>query len=549
MANSPDPAGFSAQVRSSRVGAIARRLWRRDDRGVDWAWAIGLGLMALLLYTVRLGELPLRDWDEGTVAQVARELARVPIGSEAWWFPTLHDRPYFNKPPLLHWAIALLFRGFGESEWTARLPGAVLGALGVPLLFAVGRLVFAHRSAAIFSALVYLTWLPVVRHGRLAMLDAAIVAFSLVAWACLLRARRDLRWTLGMGLALGAIALLKGLVALLFGGLMLAFVLWDTPRLARSPYLWLGGALGLAPALAWYGAQWQHYGAAFFEANLMNQSLRRVWDSVSQRSGPPWFYVQELLELAWPWLFLLPGGLQRAWGDRDWPWAKLVLVWSVGYLVPISLMETKLPWYAMPLYPALALAIGQAIAELWDEPPGRFDQTWLVIFGTLAIGGGVGAVYFGWFAVPADPLLALSLAALGLTGCVVTVLAQQGDRHLLPVAVWGMFVGLALFLSSGSWLWELNEQYPVRPVATALRSVVPAGAKVYTSDRTQRPSLDFYCHCEVVPVPGAEQVRHWADRSVPIWLIRPQDYRRAPFQGAPIIDKTGDRWVIRHPAS
>ena len=545
MAPNPDPAGSSASVRSSRMGAMARQLWRRDDRAVDWAWAIGLGLLALVLYGINLGGLPLRDWDEGTVAQVARELARVPIGSEAWWFPTLHDRPYFNKPPLLHWAIALLFRIFGESEWAARLPGALLGAAAVPLVFAVGRLIFTHRAAAIFSALVYLTWLPVVRHGRLAMLDAAIVAFGLLAWCCLLRARRDLRWTLGIGFALGAIALLKGLVALLFGGLIFGFLVWDTPRLLRSPYLWLGGLLGLAPALAWYGAQWQHYGPTFFETNLLNQSLRRVWDSVSDRGGPPWFYLQELLELAWPWLFLLPAGLQAAWRDRDWPWGKLVLVWSLGYLLPISVMETKLPWYGLPLYPPLALAIGPLLGSLWEEPPARFGRSWQVIFGLLALGGGAGAVYFSFLATPLEPMLALALAALGLTGGAVVLLAQQGDRQLIPVAFWGMFVGLTLFFSSGSWLWELNEQYPVRPVANLLRSVAHSGSKVYTSDRTQRPSLDFYCHCEVIPVPQPEQAKHWVDRRVSLWVIRPQDRDRPPFKAGILVGKAGDRLVIR----
>ncbi len=108
-----------------------------------------------------------------------------------------------------------------------------------------------------------------------------------------------------------------------------------------------------------------------------------------------------------------------------------------------------------------------------------------------------------------------------------------------------MFVGLTLFFSSGSWLWELNEQYPVRPVANLLRSVAHSGSKVYTSDRTQRPSLDFYCHCEVIPVPQSEQAKHWADRRVSLWVIRPQDRDRPPFKAGILVGKAGDRLVIR----
>ncbi|TAD79131.1 MAG: glycosyltransferase family 39 protein [Oscillatoriales cyanobacterium] len=543
MTNGPDPAGSSAKGRSSRMGAVARQLWRRDDRS-DWLWALGLGLAALLLYGMNLGGLPLRDWDEGIVAQVARELSQVPIGSEGWWFPTLHDRPYFNKPPLIHWLIALLFRTVGESEWTARLPGAVLGAISVPLLFAVGRLAGSRQPVAVWSALAYLTWLPVVRHGRLAMLDGAIVAFGLVAWIGALKLRRDLRWAWVLGLGLGAIALLKGLVALLLGAIILGCLLWDTPRLARSPWLWLGLLLGLAPAAAWYMAQWVHYGPAFFEANLFNQSLRRVWDAVSNRAGPPWFYLQELLETGWPWLVALPLGVRLVWRDRDWIWGKMLLVWLLGYGLPISVMETKLPWYAMPLYPALALAIGSAIATHWEEPPAPFGRGWSIVFGLLGVGGAIGAVYFGWFAPLRDPLLALALFALGLTGGVVAGLSQQGDRQALPVAAWGLFVGLLLFFASHSWLWELNEQYPVRPVAGLLRSTLPPHSKVYTADAAQRPSLDFYCHCEVVPVPKADRDRHWADRTTP-WLIRISQKRQAPFVSAIVIGQAGDRLLVR----
>ncbi|MBC7970704.1 MAG: hypothetical protein H7Z11_11370, partial [Verrucomicrobia bacterium] len=41
------------------------------ERWLDRVWLLGLLLAAGLLFGVNLGTLPLRDWDEGTVAQVA----------------------------------------------------------------------------------------------------------------------------------------------------------------------------------------------------------------------------------------------------------------------------------------------------------------------------------------------------------------------------------------------------------------------------------------------------------------------------------------------
>ncbi len=51
---------------------------RRTQRWVEWLWIIGLLLAAVLLFGINLGGLPLRDWDEGTVAQVARDIWRSP---------------------------------------------------------------------------------------------------------------------------------------------------------------------------------------------------------------------------------------------------------------------------------------------------------------------------------------------------------------------------------------------------------------------------------------------------------------------------------------
>ncbi|MEO0407378.1 MAG: glycosyltransferase family 39 protein, partial [Cyanobacteria bacterium P01_A01_bin.135] len=177
---------------------------RQVHRAASWAdrhseplILLGMTTAALLIFTLNLGSLPLRDWDEGTVAGVAQDLAAMPLPQ--WFYPTLHGEPYFNKPPLIHSLIALSFRVFGISEGAARLPGAVLSALSVPLLYGLGRELWPGRLTAVLGACVYLTLLPVVRHGRLAMLDGASTCFFLVTLLCLLRSRRHPRWGLGVG--------------------------------------------------------------------------------------------------------------------------------------------------------------------------------------------------------------------------------------------------------------------------------------------------------------------------------------------------------------
>ncbi|MGH7998086.1 MAG: ArnT family glycosyltransferase, partial [Brasilonema sp.] len=342
--------------------------YRTVDTWIDWVWVLVLLLAAVLLFTINLGQLPLRDWDEGTVAQVAREIWRASAGSMHWLYPTLGGEPYYNKPPLMHWLIAWAYSLGGVNEWTSRLPGALLSALSVPLLYYIGREIFRQRWAAIYSALTYLTMLPVVRHGRLAMLDGAAVCFFMIMILSLLRSRRDLRYCLGVGIGFGLICLLKGLLGLLLGAIALVFIFWDTPRLLTSRYMWAGILLGIVPAAFWYGAQWVHYGNTFTKIGMMDQSLSRVWQSVEGNSGPLWYYLLEIFKYTWPWLIFLPSSLRFAWENRNLSWAKLVLVWCGVYFIAISLMGTKLPWYVFPIYPAIALACGAKLAEIENMP-------------------------------------------------------------------------------------------------------------------------------------------------------------------------------------
>ena len=148
----------------------------RSDSAPDaapWIPLAGLGLAAAVLALIGLGDLPLRDFDEATVARVALEL-RQGLG-EAPLLPTLWGQPYLNKAPGLHGLIALVIGTTTRldqlpSEWTVRLAPALLSCLIVPI---GGWLQWVlrpgDRSSALATSLILLTLLPVARHGRLAL--------------------------------------------------------------------------------------------------------------------------------------------------------------------------------------------------------------------------------------------------------------------------------------------------------------------------------------------------------------------------------------------
>lgn len=501
-----------------QLGKPDSRLHRQENL-IDSLWVFGLLLAALILYLINLGNLPLRDWDEGIVAQVAREIYQAPAGSLRWLYPTLGGEAYINKPPLVHWLIAWAYSLGDVNEWTTRLPGAILAAISIPLLYKIGREIFPCRLYAIFAALIYLTLLPVVRHGRLAMLDGAVLCFFLFAIWCLLRSRRDLRYCLGAGIGFGLICLTKGILGLLLGAIALLFVAWDTPRLLKSVYFWGGIIIGSIPVGFWYGAQVLHYGQTFISAGLVDQSFKRLWTPLENHAGPPWYYLLEIIKYNWPWLLFLPQSLIFTWENRNLSWAKLVLVWSGAYFLTISLMTTKLPWYVMPIYPALALAIGAYLAEVWYWPSTKaYPRAWSPILGLLALVSWVGSIYFGKFIPELEADLQMVMVAIAITMSLAAFLVAQRDFQFIPILLWGSYVSLSLLMISDDWIWELAEHYPVKPVAEIIQRI-PANQKIYTSHPYFRPSLNFYSDRQVIPSTPSQLKQYWEQEPNPYLLL------------------------------
>src|ERR1043165_2900249 len=113
----PDPAAADSAV--SAPG-------RRD------LWMLAFAFGALFLAT--LGRHPLSNPDEGRYAEIPREM----IASGDWVTPRLNGVPYFEKPPLGYWCVAVSQKVFGPSEWSVRL---------VPSLFALGGVLFTYAAA------------------------------------------------------------------------------------------------------------------------------------------------------------------------------------------------------------------------------------------------------------------------------------------------------------------------------------------------------------------------------------------------------------------
>lgn len=480
-------------------------------------WVALLWLGALVLLFTHLGGVPLRDWDEALVARVAEEISLRPFPANL--LPTLWGEPYLNKPPLLHGLIAAaiqLWRGSAEPEalrqvppeWLVRAVPALASSLIVPLVAMVQlRLRPADRLAVICTAAVALTLLPVMRHGRLAMLDGSLISAMTMQWWALLSlpqqptSRQLRRFGLIAGLAGSAILLLKapaGLPLLLGAGGLLALEQRRSLQQWWPLAAWIG--MGLLPGLLWHSWHLWERGP---DALRMwgDQGLARVVSAIEGHQGGLIVPVIEVLEGGWPWLALWPLAMLQAWWGRRQRWGYWVLGFTVLTAAVVLPLRTQLPWYSHLFWPSFALAVGPLVAQLIRREPlappwWARAVRWVPLLWVLA-----GALLLALQAALRLPATVGIPAGLGLVvGGTLLMADSQRLRRWgaggLVLLLWAALLGL---FASPIWLWELQESWAVAPVAAWVRQEwgrqkQPPNLLVLGD---QRPSLDWMLGREV----------------------------------------------------
>lgn len=481
-----------------------------------------LWLLTCVLWLPWLGNVPLRDWDEADYARVALEFAQaVDLNG---LLPTGWGEPYLYKPPGIYLLVALAIRLWGTHEAVLRLVPAVLSTTAVPLVVLIQRQLAlqSQRSGEQFrgsfageglaTGLILMTTLPMARHGRLLMLDGAMIAATLLLWWGLLLLRSYPRRGAGLaGLACSALLLLKPPAAMAFlvvglaATLLVALpmdgqrqgngLLQQWRRSWRAMGLW--GLLGCLPGLAWHG--WHVYnrgnGALLMWGSQGFGRLVQALEGHDQGLSVPAF---ELLKGGWPWFLLLPLGLQLAWRQRNRASGRWRLGILAGCLGVVLSLKTQLPWYSHILWPPLACVEGPALARLWRERRTGQLGIPLLLFGLALL---LAAVLQALAIVQGLPLWPLLSAGIAFTITAIVLLGGWSVRWGLGVMLVGWWVALLCFWATPLWLWELNETWPTRAVGRLVRTL-PAEELVFIQGTGRRPSLSWYGERLVPPRPA-----------------------------------------------
>jgi 4-amino-4-deoxy-L-arabinose transferase-like glycosyltransferase len=448
---------------------------------------------AALLFLARLDATGLWAPDEPRIGHVAETLRSMEFGPRGLVLLHLNGEPYTQKPPLYYWlAAAAGAPGDRVTEAAARLPSALAGIGLVALTIVFGTRLVGGATAALGAALL-LTTFEFADNARRAQLDVLLALFETFALAAFFRfdrgfGRRAVSLA-GMHAALGLAVLTKGPVGFLVPLLVIAaYLAWER-RLRELPRAlpWWGFLLSIGPGVAWIAGAVALAPPGFFGDAVLDNLLGRFFAGTSH-ARPFYYYLYQLPVQSLPWSLLLPvvvwaarrqvfaAGADAA-DRRAW---RFLLAWVGASFVFFSLSTGKRGLYMLPVLPAVALLVADALGR-WIAAARRIPAILRVATGLLALAL---AVTGAWMAVR-DPLGDATASLVAGAGAVAVVaaaaVAQLGFararaplrlRLAVPaVAVWALL------------LLVFTVVYPTRDADKSPRSIALAAAELTPPER------------------------------------------------------------------
>jgi 4-amino-4-deoxy-L-arabinose transferase-like glycosyltransferase len=472
-----------------------------DSRAVRTRVVAMLVFLFCIVWFCNLDYRSLARSDEGRYAEIAREMAV----TGDWTTPRLNGIKYFEKPPLQYWMTAAAYKAFGEHEWTARAWAALTGFAGVLMVGFAGARLFG-RQAGFYSALVLASSAIYAAIGHINTLDMGVTfCLTLGLLGFLLAQRGDGRtresrlWMLLAWAAMGLAFLSKGLIGLaLPGAAMLAYALVhrDISFLKRlEPFA--GIAIMLAIALPWIIAvsianpEFPHF---FF----IHEHFQRFLTQVHHRTAPWWYFVPLLIAGMLPWTAMLGQALSAAWkGDPTGPSFKprrFLLLYAAVIFLFFSASQSKLPSYILPIFPALALLVGEWLTRV----SGR-TLTWLILpIAVLALTGAIASPFVANFGGEKVPVALYEMFGRWILAGTLTLLAACclavffAWRERIEAAVIALGAGGLLFIQlimTGD--ETLSPVYSTSHLAGTISPLLDADTPFY-SVRTYEQTLPFY---------------------------------------------------------
>jgi 4-amino-4-deoxy-L-arabinose transferase-like glycosyltransferase len=541
---------------SARLSALVER-WLGLLTQSHLRAALALAVVAILAFAPGQFALQPMDRDEPRFAQASKQM----IETGDFVDIRFQDEARHKKPVGIYWLQAAAVgaaKALGAPDAMRtigyyRIP-SFLAAIASVLLFYWAALAFLSRRGAFVAAALLGTTVLLGVEARLAKTDATLLLTCMVCFGVLARlwlharspatARPPRQLEIWLfWIAMGAGVLVKGPITP-----MVAFV----PALALSLHArsarWLlplrplaGLAIVLLIAAPWLVAIAIKSGGSFFADSLGEDMLAKVGQGKERHWGPPGLYAVLFWATAWPAAVIMAFAFRFAWVERRDDGVTFLIAWALPCWLIFEAVQTKLPHYVLPLYPAIVVLAVLAVER--DAAPfhwrsARWIAAPLALLVPLLLLGAATAGF--WFVDRSIAFLALPflLAALGLA-----FFAMRALQRAEPMAGSALLVASSLLLSAGAYPFGLPQLQAInlsKRLAAAAHAV-PCARPAYASAGYNEPSLVFLTDTEIDLTDGASAGVAFAAAGCRIAFV--EGRQEARFLAA--LEAVGDKPALR----
>ncbi len=446
-----------------------------------------------------------------------------------WIYPTANGKPYYIKPPLFNWVGSAFAVLNGEvTEYTSRLPSAIAAAIGLVLIYFIGKMLFGCR-AALLSALIIGTTPIYIEFGRwiqINMISTVLLMASLALfyWGYTDERKRTPAYLL-MYVPAGLGTLNMGLVNVAMPVIVISLYLIavkDFKHILRLKIGW-GILIYIAIVAPWnitVSLQGEHVRNLFILSNF----TRYFGEWVHVR--PFYYYLTTTPPYFLPWIVYLPGALYLCFSQKTGVERKQLLfpfLWMAGLFVFFSLSQTKRSEYLLPIFPAMALLVGYVIDRSLRERSDSLFRRRLFVWPTYFLFGilmaaGLGSAIYGailsldWFLTVLPTSLIL---LLGMPLAFVLFRRGQPMPSLLAVV---LVLILSIAYSVGPVVARKNDNDSPKPFCLKVVEYLQPGEnlKIY---RFYKPVYGVYTQRFMDETDDPAVLEEWFRSEKPVYVV------------------------------
>jgi 4-amino-4-deoxy-L-arabinose transferase-like glycosyltransferase len=328
-----------------------------------------------LVFFWRLGESPIRQWDESSLAVNALEMTL----NGNWIVKYLDGKTDLinTKPNLAIWLIAGCMKVFGYNEFALRLPSAISALITVFIIYIFGNKYIQDFKATLIGCFVLITSIGftgehVARNGDYdALLVLWITIYSLAYFMYLNSAEKKKNfYACVITVALVLAVWTKGIAGILAIPGLLIYAAWQKQvrKLLLSPQVYYSAIVFFVLTIGYYLVR-ESYKPGFLSAVVVNEITGRYGDIVP--GGTPRgfsYYLVNILSYRFvPWIYLFPFCLAIASLSENKAaktFSSFSFIYLGTYFLIISCAKSKFNWYDAPLYPMAALSTGLGVSTV-----------------------------------------------------------------------------------------------------------------------------------------------------------------------------------------